>query len=50
LVDLDHDKRFNDPPFPSPLMYNWAHPNDAGMIDVAQDFQTVIQAAENKHA
>ena len=50
LVDLDHDKRFNDPPFPSPLMYNWAHPNDAGMIDVAQDFQTVIQATENKHA
>jgi hypothetical protein len=42
LVDLDEDTRFKDPPFPSPYMYSWIHPNDVGMVLVTQDFEASI--------
>ena len=45
LVDLAADRRFNDGPFPSTLMRNWAHPSTSGNQIVGQDFVDVLNAA-----
>jgi len=44
LEDVAEDDRFNDPPFPSALMYNWMHPNKAGMKLVAEDWYSRIES------